>query len=268
MHYNLEFGGGLGDVLDQLYAGGTYNVLRDLGPDDTATVYLITHNPFASELFAHHPHRDRITLEVFPYWTPDQDRTERTIRNMPPMGMNQFLPVKYGMIEFHPGPESTALLNQVSPHEYLVLAAGAGMQERVLPDAVLHDIVSTVTALTNMPIYAIGRSYERDGRHEPVVEGYPTVVNWVDRLDVPGTCQLVQNAAGLITAHSSMAILGWLEDVPELLVYPESVWNHHAPNNNADQWLRGTRSETTVHTTFAALGTKDILRFLNIVAHA
>jgi hypothetical protein len=268
MHYNLEFGGGLGDVLDQMYANGAYHTLRDLGEDDTATVYLITHNPFAAELFLNHPNRDRIKVEVLPYWHPDQDRAERTIRNMPPMGMNQYLPVKYGGVEFFPGPASVDLLRQVVPFDYLVLAAGAGMQERVLPDPVLHLILGTITALTNMPIYAIGRTYTREGRYEPVTDGYPTVVNWVDRLDVPGTCQLVQNAAGLITAHSSMALLGWLEDVPELLVYPESVWNHHAPNNHADQWLRGTRSSTTVHATFDHLRTQDILRFLDIVAHA
>lgn len=268
MHYNLEFGGGLGDILDQMYAGGAYNVLHDLGPDDTATVYLVTHNPFAAELFAHHPHRDRITVEALPYWPPSEDRAERTKRNMPPMGMNQYLPLRYGTVQFYPSPESSALLGQVTPYDYLVLAAGAGMQERVLPDDVLHEILTTITALTNMPIYAIGRSYERDGRHEPVADGYPTVVNWIDRLDVPGTCQLVQHAAGLITAHSSMAILGWLEDVPELLVYPESVWNHHAPNNQADHWLRGTRSDRTVHNTFTALRTQDLLRFLDLVANA
>jgi len=207
MHYNLEFGGGLGDVLDQMYANGAYHTLRDLGEDDTATVYLITHNPFAAELFLNHPNRDRIKVEVLPYWHPDQDRAERTIRNMPPMGMNQYLPVKYGGVEFFPGPASVDLLRQVVPFDYLVLAAGAGMQERVLPDPVLHLILGTITALTNMPIYAIGRTYTREGRYEPVTDGYPTVVNWVDRLDVPGTCQLVQNAAGLITALDGAA---WL----------------------------------------------------------
>jgi hypothetical protein len=268
MHYNLEFGGGLGDVLDQMYANGAYNVLRDLGHEDTATVYLITHNPFAAELFAHHPHRDRITVEVLPYWTPDQDRAERTRRNMPPMGMNQHLPHKYGSIDFFAEPESAALVSQVEPLQYLVLAAGAGMSDRVLPNSVLKLILDTVTAKTSLPIYAIGRTFERAGRYEPLVEGYASVVNWVDRLDVPGTCQLVRTAAGLITAHSAMALLGWLEDVPELLVYPESVWNHHAPNNHPDHWLRGIRSSTTVHATFNHLSTQDILRFLHIAAYA
>lgn len=263
----MEFGGGLGDILDQLYRDGTYNVLQRLSEHERADIYLVTHNPFAHELFAHHPKRAYMTVHSCGYWPPERDAYERDVRNMPAHGMNKYLPVVPGRIEFFPSPASVAVLQDVEP-EYLVVAAGAGMAHRVLPDWLVDVVVRQLTAVTGMPIYFIGRTYDRDGRHEPTPPKDPQVVNLIDRLDIPGTCELVRNAKALVTAHSSMAILGWLENVPQLLLYPPDVWEHHAPNNTPDHWLRGVRSARTVHAAFEQYNTQHLLRFLKEAANA
>jgi len=62
MHHHFEFGGGLGDIFSQIYFYTGYRQLTWLAEDDTATVVLITHNPFARELFAWLPTAQRIEV--------------------------------------------------------------------------------------------------------------------------------------------------------------------------------------------------------------
>src|SRR5437773_1411884 len=70
MHYYIEYGGGLGDVLVQMHAGGSYHLLDHLSPGDRATVVLITHNPHARELFDYHPRADQFEVRDLGYTSP------------------------------------------------------------------------------------------------------------------------------------------------------------------------------------------------------
>lgn len=85
-HY-LEYGGGLGDVLSQLFYRGSYNVLRDLRPGEKAKVALITHNPFAQELFEWHPKQAQIAVVDCGYWNAvEADPARRKKLGLPAPG--------------------------------------------------------------------------------------------------------------------------------------------------------------------------------------
>ncbi len=264
MHYNLEFGGGLGDVLDQCYHKGAYGVLDRLRPEDTATVHLVTHNPFARELFLHHPKATQITVLDHGYWQPGNDHGERLARKMPPAGMNAKLPTGPEVVTFYPNPESSVLLDSWIGKPYVVLSAGAGTADRSIPGLVLRRIVAEWSDLSTVPLVAVGRNYERTERtSEPFVD-HQQVTQLVDQLDVPGVCKLIQHSAGLITCHSSMSILAWRLRLPNLLVYPKAVWEKHAPQGNPDHWMRGARYHETVHSSVGELTHQHLTKFLDL----
>lgn len=271
-HYQLEFGGGLGDVLRQLYFRGTYNVLRDMEPDATADVFLITHNPFAKELFAWHPNRDRITVHDLGYWSPAQDAEMRARHGMPAPGMNFRYGERDSELTFYPSPDDLAVLEPLLGTRYLVVAPSAGTPDRFIPrDLLVDSLLPTLRAACDLQLVMIGRSYERplddrsDWRQEYEWADQPGIVNAVDRLSVPGTAMLIQNAAGVVTAHSSPCLLAWIENKPEFLLYPRTVLDAHAPDGLPDDWLFGLHRRNTVATTFDGYTADHVRRFVSVL---
>jgi glycosyltransferase involved in cell wall biosynthesis len=261
-HY-LEYGGGLGDVLAQLFHRGSYNVLQDLRPGEKAKVALITHNPFAKELFAWHPKRSQIEVVDCGYWHgTEADAAGRKKLGLPASGALNRLPPQPTpeTLEFYPSPEDQAVLTEVlgtgqkEPEEtnglklVIVLALAAGLPERTIPDSLAREIMRRLAPGFRLVI--TGRSYDRHGRSElrkwPQAEG--DIVDVVDRLSVPGTCALVQASAGLVTCHSALNLLGWHLRKPQLLLYPRSAWERHI--RVPDQWAFGIGYPETVHAAF------------------
>lgn len=268
MHYYIEYGGGLGDVLHQMYQNFSYNVLDHLGRFDTAEISLITHNPHVVELFKWHPNAGKITVTDYGYWSPAQDAEKRKQHNLPPHGANGQLPVFPGPIKFYPDPEEQHLVDMLKGRRgYFVMSAAAGLQERSIPDEIIDKILFYFSGC-GMPMVAIGRNYERHGRKErefgPMSELF--IFNMIDRLSVPGTAAIVQNSLGVICCHSSMSILSWQEQKPTLLLYPQSVKEKHI--NNRDQWVFGIDYPTTVHAEFSEFTTEYLLKFSDIMRNA
>jgi ADP-heptose:LPS heptosyltransferase len=259
MHYVLEFGGGLGDVLYQLYERGAYNVLRDLQPGDTADVWIVSHNPHVGELFQWHPKREQLNVRQVGYWSPDQDRERRRTLGMPSPHSNSLLPAKDTLMEFHVCPDELAYVQRLeSLAPYVLVAAGAGLPDRNIPDSVVETILNNL----DCNVILVGRSYDRLGRYESLkgVSG-PRIENAIDRLSVPATARLVQQASGLVTAHSALNLLGWKERIPQLLLYPQSVLDQHARGGRYDQWMFGAHRTDTVHGLFDNFTPDMVTRF-------
>ncbi len=91
-HYYVEYAGGLGDIFQQMYAHGTYSALEHLANDEAATVTLITHNPFASELFANHPKKNQLEVNAPGYWLPEEDEVNRRRLRLPPFSSRAYAP--------------------------------------------------------------------------------------------------------------------------------------------------------------------------------
>jgi glycosyltransferase involved in cell wall biosynthesis len=287
-HYYLEYGGGLGDVFNGMYLRGSYNILRDLKDDETATVALVCHNPFAGELFQEHPKVKSGQVQVIEtgYWDGREDAKMRAKWCLPTPGGLWRLPDRSKTLDgsglmFYPldtdrvalrdlwtcnlttrregkgikredrkEREGEGLVNQAP--RYVVLAPGAGTPERNIPENLLAKIVARVLE-AGLTVVWVGRDYKRFDRIEPGLTGTETVLSpagetpalrsgwnvwdYRNKLSVPGAALLLSGAAGLVTCHSALNILGWYMRIPQLLLYPESVRQRHFLKQ--DQWSWG-----------------------------
>jgi glycosyltransferase involved in cell wall biosynthesis len=252
-HY-LEYGGGLGDVLAQLFHKGSYNALRDLKPGEKARVAIISHNPFVKELFAGHPKRSQIEVLDCGYWCgAEADAANRKRLGLPPAGALDRLPPNPTpeSLEFYPLPEDQAVIEEAkaSGKPIITLALSAGLPDRTVPVALAEAIVRRLAR--DYQLVLVGRAYDRHGRselHWHQDEETEGVIDAVDRLSVPGSCALVQASAGLVTAHSALNLLAWHLRKPQLLLYPRSAWERHM--RVPDQWAFGIAYPETVHASF------------------
>jgi ADP-heptose:LPS heptosyltransferase len=231
MHYELEFGGGLGDVFFQMFQNGTYNVLRDLGPDDTALVDVISHNPFAGDLFTSHRNAHRIEVRKFGYWPPVEDVDQRLKHNLPPSGRNAKLPIKDSKIEFFPSVVDLLQLSVLGDRPYLVLAASASLLHKQIPDALVERIIDRILLETRVEILVVGQEYHLldkygNERYEYRPNQRRRVCRAINNLSVQGVAFAVAHSAGVICSHSAVGILGWCLKKPQLLLYPKS---HYEP---------------------------------------
>jgi O-methyltransferase len=263
MLYYLEYGGGLGDIFNQIYNRSDYRGLMDLGVSDRAIVALICHNPFAKELFAWHPKRQQLDVRPLPYWPPSENAVNRRRYRL---GGAQLNAIHDRPVSFYPSDHDHQLLDKVRHlsrgRPLIVLAASAGLPERNIPATLLDRTVAQLLA-SDTVVVAVGRNYERHGRCELIPES-GQVLNYVDQLSVPGTAELVRSANGLITTHSSMNILGWHLRIPQLLVYPPSVVERHFKNGR-DEWSFGLDWDITFHSTFDDLDNNVVDAFLDAV---
>ena len=258
-HYDIEFGGGLGDVFAQCYHNNSLNLFADMGPEDTATVFFVCSNPFAGELFTHHPRASQIKVHQLGYWSVEEDAHYRTKYSMPASGSVFRVPYMPGPVRFFPWPEDRVAIERLDPANTIVVAASAGLPDRNIPSELLERIVTQLLETTPYTIAYTGRTFDRHGRVEvqPHTDN-PRVVNLIDVLSVPGTAQLVQWCRGLVTSHSALNLLGWHENKPQLLLYPPSVLEHHCRNGRYDQWMFGADRTNTQHGTFEAFDDSQV----------
>lgn len=261
----LEFGGGLGDVFNGLFHRGAAFRLDELGPDERAVVCLITHNPMAAQLWEHHPKRTQIKVLTPGYWTPEEDTAKRRLHGLPPPGALWRLPElsqDQAALEerersagrspqFYEHPADQAALDQLEPLDrYVVIAAGAGLPNRNLPQAILDDLLAWLEK-QGIASVLVGRDYERHGRFEPVPAKVADgtyggqCINLINQLSVPGTARVLAESAALITAHSCWNILAWHWRLPQLLLHPADL-----PHKGDDEWSFGFAYPETLRGTF------------------
>jgi hypothetical protein len=271
MEIYLEFGGGLGDIFNQMYLRFQYNILADLGPKDNARVGIISHNPFIGELFRWHPKRSQMEIIECGYWHQSDEAVNRIKWNLPALGFCP-LPEKKGPIEFHISDIEQNTLNKLLGSlgkTFVVISAAAGLPDRNLPDSILASVFKLGL---DCPLVLVGRNYERCGRREVdparIVEllnndRATCVHNVVDQFSVPAIAKLVQASSGIITCHSALSILGWHLRKPQLLLYPESVRVRHFITK--DEWSFGSAFAETVHGTFDEYSEMLAIRFFNLI---
>ncbi len=247
-------GGGLGDIFNQIYSEGRYNLLRDLEPGDTMDIHLFCHNPYASELFLQHPKASQITVHDWGYKDAGDHSQWRKENGLPPSHEIPNYPAKDRNITFPASTQDAFLINEVETvrqgltrtFPLVVVACGAGQPDRNISIEMRDRICSALHE--EFCLVFVGRNYDRFDKYEPVAP-FMYGVDLVDKLSVPGVCRLVQEADGLITCHSALNILGWLERVPQLLLYPPHVRDGHI--SSRDQWGFGVDFPECVHAEFS-----------------
>lgn len=229
----MEFSGGLGDIFTRMYADGGYRFLDDLTPRDLVTVAVISHNPFAFEIFSHHPRAAQIDLRTLEYWLPHDDAIMR-VRHRLPTKIWRY-PIANRPVRFYPFPGDDAVLRELDGRRFVAFAVSAGLPDRDIPTGIVDDLAKRAHARGYRPVF-VGRGYDRHGRREyrpDAAQG----LDLVDRLSVPGVARALQGAAGLVSCHSALSMLAWLTRKPQLLLYPQSVRERHIQRR--DQWAFG-----------------------------
>lgn len=233
MHYYLEYGGGLGDLFYQMYEGNSYSLLDELKVDDRATVTLITHNPYARELFDFHPKARQFEVKDIGYWMPEQDREMRKRYGLPQRKPS--LPVSHRAVQFYAAPGDLPILKWLEGKAYLLFSVSAGLRERDFPEELVEALLNLAQANALLSVF-VGRNYARFDRQEFRPQRGNTL-DTIDRLTVPGVARVVQNALGVICCHSAINMLAWLLRKPQLLLYPQSVYERHIAGR--DRWAFG-----------------------------
>lgn len=226
--YRIEFEAGLGDILLQIYRTAGYRFLNHIQCDEEATVLLLSSNPHVPELFQWHPNADRMKILYVP-----ADTRVALVRQRCNLAPNpSSVPDCDCPIVFYGSPSDAAVR---FPKKYIVLAAGAGTSSRIIPQHII-DWVLQLGAEYRIHIVAVGRNYideRRDTiRSEPRIPDAPFSINLVDALTVPGVCNVVKQAAGVICSHSAVCMLAWLEHIPTFLLYGYDVWERHVQLND------------------------------------
>lgn len=231
--YVLEYGGGLGDILEQIHHTPHYRRLAFIEQSDHVTIVLVCHCPTVTQLFEWHPRRAHFTVLNPGYWWPHEtDRWRRVHGLSPPTGLPE-------------GPEEPQVVLHVSPHDrtllrdlpenYIILAPTAGHPERDIPRDVVLDFIDRIRT-KSLPMVAIGASYQRSGRREFEYPKSEYIIDLVDRLSVPGAFAAIRAAMGGLYCFSSMHLAAALcGQAPQLLLYPALVLPQHGHQLRA-QW--------------------------------
>jgi hypothetical protein len=249
MELYLEFGGGLGDIFYQMFHDAGYGTLQALAPQDRALIVLITHNPYARELFDHHPRASQLDVRDLGYWPPSDDAVMRRRHGLP-QGARGF-PIA-GAPKFYPSRGDRQWLNRLDGTAYVVFSVSAGLPERDIPAELVERLVEVAIAHSLLPVI-VGRNYSRFDRGEQHVQ-HRGVLNLIDRLTVPGVAEAVRRSLGVVCCHSAINMLAWLLRKPQLLLYPQFVYERHIAHR--DQWAFGIDFEECRHGCF---GSGDLL---------
>lgn len=210
----FDFAGGLGDIFMDMYLHDVYNRLATV--EDGAIVTVRSENPFAVELFDHHPNRGRLFVSNM-HTTWHEDWWARAGLPRPEgRGHRGDQPVHW-----YPAPADVELVAAL-PRPYIVFAAYTGRPAKSPPP----DVVACAVRLAENSGYhavQVGRNYRHphgDVRTETVVPG---TVNLIDRLTVPGLKPLLDGAAAVYASYSSVMLLSWLLRRPTYTVAPATV---------------------------------------------
>lgn len=256
-----EFGAGLGDIVTVMYSSDRYNCLERLAPDEQATVLLMSHNPFAKELFQWHPKAKQLTVLDLGFWWPKDDAERRAFHKLPPT--QPFIYQRQDSCAFYPSPEDLQVISYLrSLGGYVIVSAAAGGFDRNIPVELCEQSIDLILQRGYTPV-VIGRTYGQN-RAEVALRGRPGVVNLIDGLSVPGTALALKNAAGVFCCHSAVCLLSWHLKRPVFLLYPEHVKVREF-DREAHQYTFGKDWPTTRDMEFSAYSQIKLEEFLSIL---
>lgn len=228
----IEFGGGIGDMINDIYRYDGYSSLQGMPTGSYAKVGLITHNPHAKELFQFWPGGHLLEVHDYGYWSPEEDAGYRAANAMPPKPKNVPRP-EWAVFSFHNHPADEVVLREL-PDEYIVFSVSAGTSDRNIPPLTLECIDFIAEYEDAPPAVFVGREYERAGKGEiiPSTER----LSFINRLSLPATFNVVKDprCKGVVACHSAISLLAGWENKPQLLLYDEATQRRHFQKK--DQW--------------------------------
>lgn len=258
----VEFGGGLGDVFQQIYNTDRYVSLEKLDLSDRMTVVIVSHNPHVKEIFEWHRNRQKMVLKDLGYWLPNEDAEKRKRHGIPRPDQGRMALQK--SVTFYPSPQDIPILKSLTTvGKYVIFATAAGTEpSRDLPKALRDDAVAAVLSRGYKAVIT-GRRYKLFDRDEHCFQESLGVVNLVDQLTVPGTAMAVERAQAVVTCHSALCSLSWCMNKPTFVAYPGYVYERHFKNKS--QYAVGQDRPDTMHLEFSKYCRGDMDRFLDLL---
>lgn len=232
----LEFPcGGIGDIFYWMWNDGKYANLEHLKKGEFAVVINRCRTPGIEEFFRWHPKRDQINyhdLREFP--RDSMNAEDRKALGVPePSG---HVPMT-NQPHFFPSPEDAKLLQAWKGRRYIVFAMSGSYPEKNVPPAIAERIVDALIE-KGLEVAVIGKNYTRmvsidnkivgNKRHEERLIPRAGITDLIDQLTIPGACEFVRQAAGVICCDSSIMHVALRLERPTYIVLPDA-WH--------DTWL-------------------------------
>jgi hypothetical protein len=266
--YHVGFGGGLGDVINQCYFTGNYKLLDSIV--QKTAISIRSHNKFTSEIFTQHPKHDLFEIFQIRYGGyprfPDGLDFAKTMRNLARAGYRTLPSApapRADDVVFYPSQSDQALLSELPP-QFISFQPFSGTSDRDIPAQIVKGI-DHYSAQIAVPLVVIGRNYERrDKVTREEFSGSSSVVNYIDKLSVPGTIELLKRSSLFIGGHSSMNLAAWHNRVPNYILFAEHIRQKHFRPGQLDEWSFGRHYPETEIDLFSAFSREKIERLLKI----
>lgn len=230
----FEFGGGLGDIINLTATTDVFTKLEEPG-DDPVVLVLVTHNPHAWEVFGFHPRAERLVILNLPIseYGVQYRRDDEAFRRRHGLPIPCVNPKRTRMNGFVPYPTSEDLSEIAfiqKPFAVFSMTASCGPNDpRSVPARIVESATRTAIAAGIIPVF-VGKTYSVENRFNPIphvesdlppVEG---VISMIDRLTVPGACELVRRAAVTVACDSAIGCAARAMCLPTFNLVHDEMW--------------------------------------------
>lgn len=258
----FEFGGGLGDVMREAALSSIFEKMED-DSEEPVVLVSISHNPNCWELFGFHPRADKLTLVDLP-WSALKSDTWNGVHD--PKFRERFgltdkkekYPRRKGPLPYyHPSDADKRVLSSV-PDRIAIIHSTASMgagDRRTLPLEIVESVAEVLTRRSFQVVF-IGNNYNINGsetlHREETPPPSPGAISLIDKLSVPGTIQLVKQAAVSVLCDSSIACASVIYGTVAFLLVADNIWRSCRGPESGHGKLHGPKSYSCRFSTYKA----------------
>jgi ADP-heptose:LPS heptosyltransferase len=249
--YLLFWGGGLGDMFNNMYESGQYAALDHIPADRKVLILLACHNPSAEEIFANHPKRDQLIVKNIGFHKSEDLQKILTSYNAFDLPA---CPKVNGPINWYLTPEDIDEIDKVRDKKYVVFSTTGSDPNKNIPIDIRNKLVDYFIEL-DYYVVPVGKNYISVDKHgmlrsEQEWPKHEKIIRLIDKLTVPATATILKNSVGTVTCHSAINILAWRLQKPNILIYDPDSETRDDFQGVGNQWSFGKDFENTYHSVF------------------
>jgi hypothetical protein len=226
-----EHEGGLGDIFYQVHQNTNYDNLVALNPGETGSVVIVSHNPFAREIFEWLPTSGQIIVANCGF----EDIRKPSFRasvNLPKNRPSTTHRPPITPLKFYPAPsDSQAIVELEKLKPFVVMAASGSYPSKSIP-VTIADRLTNLAIEHGLNVVQIGRTYrifisgeDNDPHNELKLEPRAGLYSMIDRLTVPGVAATMNMASGVIAPNTASLILSYCQARPTLFCAYQFDWD-------------------------------------------
>ena len=252
----VEFGGGLGDIITQMYLSNRYIYLDTI--KEMTDVLFITHNPFAIEILDYHKNKHLMNI-LYSDWVPPGKMCLDIYNKFglnPSSKIQTIFNKNRNNIHIYLSDKENEFIKSLS-NKYVVIQPYAGAYIRDIPENIFVMIVDKLIekGYNSKDILIVGRNYKRydikANIHSDEIVGNTLLnktTNLIDKISVRLFIKLVSKCSYFIGTHSSGCNIAWYNRIPNLILFDEATKARHF--DKLDEWSFGKDFPESTHSTF------------------